>query len=175
MRKLFMLALITLAALSASSQSEEKTFPKIPSSTVKTVDGRDFNTANIQNDGKPIILSFWALWCTPCMRELTAIAEVYEDWVDETGVKLIAVSIDDARSTSRVLPTALGKNWDYEILLDANSEFRRAMNVNQIPHNFIINGNGEIVWQHTSFTEGSQHQLIDLVRRLNRGEDISGH
>jgi cytochrome c biogenesis protein CcmG, thiol:disulfide interchange protein DsbE len=175
MRKLFVLALITLAALSASSQSEEKSFPKIPSSTVKTVDGRDFNTANIQNDGKPIILSFWALWCTPCMRELTAIAEVYEDWVDETGVKLIAVSIDDARSTSRVLPTALGKNWDYEILLDANSEFRRAMNVNQIPHNFIINGNGEIVWQHTSFTEGSQHQLIDLVRRLNRGEDISGH
>jgi cytochrome c biogenesis protein CcmG, thiol:disulfide interchange protein DsbE len=175
MRKLFVLALITLAALSASSQSEEKSFPKIPSSTVKTVDGRDFNTANIQNDGKPIILSFWALWCTPCMRELTAIAEVYEDWVDETGVKLIAVSIDDARSTSRVLPTALGKNWDYEILLDANSEFRRAMNVNQIPHNFIINGEGEIVWQHTSFTEGSQHQLIDLVRRLNRGEDISGH
>lgn len=175
MRKLFMLLLVLFMASSVFAQSGEKTFPKIPSVTVKTIDGRDFNTANIQNDGKPIILSFWALWCTPCLRELTSIAEVYEDWVEETGVKLIAVSIDDARSTSRVLPTAQGRNWDYEILLDANSDFRRAMNVNQIPHNFIINGKGEIVWQHTSFSEGSQHQLIDLVRRLNRGEDISGH
>lgn len=175
MRKLFMLLLVLFLASNVFAQSGEKTFPKIPSVTVKTIDGRDFNTANIQNDGKPIILSFWALWCTPCLRELTSIAEVYEDWVEETGVKLIAVSIDDARSTSRVLPTAQGRNWEYEILLDANSDFRRAMNVNQIPHNFIINGKGEIVWQHTSFSEGSQHQLIDLVRRLNRGEDISGH
>ena len=175
MRNLILLSLTLLIMFSASAQTDGKAYPKIPSVTVKTPDGRDFNTANIQNDGKPIILSFWALWCTPCMRELTAIAEVYEDWVEETGVKLIAVSIDDARSAARVMPTVLGRNWEYEILLDANSDFRRAMNVNQIPHNFIINGKGEIVWQHTSFAEGGQHQLIDLVRRLNRGEDISGH
>lgn len=175
MRKVIMLGLGLFITYLLSAQTEGKNFPRIPSVTVKTSDGRDFNTANIENDGRPIILSFWALWCTPCMRELTAIAEVYEDWVEETGVKLIAVSIDDARSTSRVMPTVLGRNWDYEILLDANSDFRRAMNVNQIPHNFIINGKGEIVWQHTSFAEGSQHQLIELVRRLNRGEDISGH
>lgn len=175
MRNLILFSFVLLLSLSLSAQTTGKTLPRIPSVTVKTPDGRDFNTANIENDGKPIILSFWALWCTPCMRELTAIAEVYEDWVEETGVKLIAVSIDDARSTSRVMPTVLGRNWEYEILLDANSDFRRAMNVNQIPHNFIINGKGEIVWQHTSFAEGSQYQLIELVRRLNRGEDISGH
>jgi thiol-disulfide isomerase/thioredoxin len=175
MRKSLLLILVVLTAIPSFAQQSEKTYPKIPSVTVKTIDGRDFNTANIENEGKPVILSFWALWCTPCMRELTSIAEVYEDWVDETGVKLIAISIDDARSTSRVLPTVQGRNWEYEILLDANSDFRRAMNVNQIPHNFLINGNGEIVWQHTSFSEGSQHQLIELVRRLNRGEDISGH
>lgn len=170
-----MLALVLLITIIASAQSGEENLRKIPSVTVKTIDGRNFNTANIENDGKPIILSFWALWCKPCMRELTAIAEVYEDWVAETGVKLIAVSIDDTRSTSRVLPTVQGRHWEYEVLLDANGDFRRAMNVNHIPHNFIINGQGEIVWQHTSFAEGSQHMLIDLVRRLNAGEDISGH
>jgi cytochrome c biogenesis protein CcmG/thiol:disulfide interchange protein DsbE len=175
MRTSLLIILLSLIISTSFAQSGEKNYPKIPSVTVKTIDGRDFNTANIENDGKPIILSFWALWCTPCMRELTSIAEIYEDWVEETGVKLIAVSIDDARSSSRVLPTVQGRSWDYEILLDANSDFRRAMNVNQIPHNFIINGKGEIVWQHTSFSEGSQHQLIELVRRLNRGEDISGH
>ncbi len=175
MRKILLLLMISFSGIAILAQSGEKLLPKIPSTTVKTIDGRDFNTANIQNDGKPIILSFWALWCTPCMRELSAIAEVYEEWVEETGVKLIAVSIDDSRSTSKVLPTVQGKNWEYEVLLDANSDFKRAMNVNQIPHNFIINGKGEIVWQHTSFSEGSQQQLINLVRKLNAGEDISGH
>ena len=47
------------------------------------------------------------------------------------------------------------------------------MNVNQIPHTFLLNGKGEIVWQHTSFSEGSELELIELVRKLNKGEDIS--
>ncbi|NLN95403.1 MAG: TlpA family protein disulfide reductase [Bacteroidales bacterium] len=175
MRKIILLLIVLIAGYVSMAQSGEKTFHKIPSAVVKTIDGRDFNTANIENDGKPIILSFWALWCTPCMRELSAIAEDYEDWVEETGVKLIAVSIDDSRSTSKVLPTVQGKNWEYDVLLDPNGDFKRAMNVNQIPHNFIINGKGEIVWQHTSFSEGSQQQLINLVRKLNAGEDISDH
>jgi cytochrome c biogenesis protein CcmG/thiol:disulfide interchange protein DsbE len=46
------------------------------------------------------------------------------------------------------------------------------MNVGPIPHTFILNGKGEIVWQHTSFAEGSELELIDLVRKVARGEDI---
>lgn len=165
--------LVFFISLAGFSQETSKKLTRIAPAIVKTIDGKDFNTANIDNDGNPIILSFFALWCTPCMRELSAIAEVYDDWVEETGVKLIAVSIDDARSSSRVLPTVRGKNWNYEILLDPNGDFKRAMNVNLIPHNFLLNGKGEIVWQHTSFSEGSQHQLIDMVRQLKAGKEIS--
>ena len=122
-----------------------------------------------------MIVSFWALWCKPCISELTTIADVYDDWTEETGVKLIAVSIDDSRSTAKVGPTVNGKGWDYEVLLDANGDFKRAMNVNMIPHTFLINGNGEIVWQHTSFSEGSELELIEMVRKLNRGESVDTH
>ncbi len=150
-----------------------KEYPKLPSVVIKTLDGKTFNTKDIQNEGKPIILSFWATWCKPCLRELNTIAELYQDWQEETGVKLVAVSIDDARSTSRVLPWVNGSGWEYEVLLDANSDFKRSMGVNDVPHTFIINGNGEIVWQHTSFVEGSELKLIELVRKVNNGEDIS--
>lgn len=155
------------------SQGTEKKLPRLPSVSVKTTDNKTFNTSLISNEGKPVIISFWALWCKPCMKELTAISEVYEDWQQETGVKLIAVSIDDSRSSANVLPTVNGKGWSFDILLDQNGDFKRAMNVNMIPHTFIINGKGEIVWQHTSFSEGSELKLIELIRKLNKGEDIS--
>ena len=155
-----------------SAQDEGK---RLPALDLKDLDGKIINTATLQNEGNPMIISFWALWCKPCIRELSTIAEVYEEWQEETGVKLVAVSIDDARSSARVGPTVYGKGWEYEVLLDPNGDFKRAMNVNMIPHTFLVNGAGEIVWQHTSFSEGSELELIELVRKLKRGEDVSGH
>ena len=144
----------------------------LPNVDVKDVKGNPFNTSKITNDGKPIIISFWATWCKPCIKELTTITDVYPDWQKETGVKLYAVSIDDARSSSQVGPLANGKGWDYEVLLDPNSDFKRAMNVGPIPHTFVINGKGEIVWQHTSFSEGAELDLINIVRKVAKGEEI---
>ncbi len=172
MKKLLYLLVFVLTPLVMFSQEGEKKYGKLPSVEVKTLDGTTFNTSKISNDGKPVIVSFWALWCKPCIKELTTISEVYPDWVKETGVKLIAVSIDDSRSTARVQPTVEGKGWDYEILLDPNGNFKRAMNVTVIPHTFLLDGKGEIVWQHTSFAEGSELELINLVKKVAKGEPL---
>ncbi len=115
------------------------------------MDGKIVNTKELSNNGKPFIISLWATWCRPCIEELAAIADVYDDWLEETGVKLFAVSIDDAKTASRVVPFVNGRAWDYEILQDLNSDFKRALNVVDIPFLCILNGNGEIVWQHTSY------------------------
>lgn len=144
----------------------------IPAATVKTMDGRSFDTKNISNDGKPIIISFWATWCSPCKRELNTIHEDFEDWVDETGVKLVAISIDDARNMSKVKPYVMGKGWEYEVYLDPNGDFKRAMGVNNVPHTFLIDGKGNIVWQHNSYSPGDEEELYELVTKLANGESI---
>ena len=147
-------------------------FSQIPNVDIKNIDGQIFSTENIENDGKPIIISFWATWCKPCVKELAAIDDVYEDWQDETGVKLIAVSIDNARSMKRVAPYVNGKDWDYEVLLDPNSDFKRAMNVVNVPHTFLIDGKGKIVYQHTTYADGDEEELYELVKKLAAGEEI---
>ena len=162
--------ILTLAAivLSCAAFAQNATLPE--NITIKTLDGKTIQTSAIQNDGKPIIVSFWATWCKPCNRELNTIKEVYEEWQEETGVKLVAISIDDAKSASRVKPHVDGNGWDYEVYLDANQDFKRAMNVVNVPHTFIINGKGEIVWQHTSFVEGSEEELFEIVKKVANGE-----
>lgn len=133
---------------------------------LKSLDGKTVQSSVIQNDGGVVILSFWATWCKPCNRELNNIKEVYEEWQEETGVKLVAVSIDDARSANRVKPHAEGNDWPYEIYLDQNSDLKRAMGVVNVPHTFILNGKGEIVWQHTGYQDGGEEEFIEHVREL---------
>ena len=140
----------------------------IPSVQVKKLDGKTFNTSEIKNNGKPIIVSFWATWCKPCVKELNAISEHYADWQKETGVKLYAVSIDDSKSTGHVAPFVNNKGWDYEILLDANMDFKRAMNVINVPHTFLIDGNGKIVYQHTVYAEGDEKHLYEELKKVSR-------
>lgn len=65
------------------------TYAQLPAVTLKTMDGKTISTDTLSNNGKPFIIDFFATWCKPCNRELKAINEVYADWQDETGVKIL--------------------------------------------------------------------------------------
>lgn len=156
-RKLFFSAALLLGSFGA--------FAAIPSVMLKDMDGRSIDTADLSNDGKPIIIDFWATWCKPCVRELNAIKEVYPDWQEETGVKLIAVSIDEAQNAQKVKPLVSRMGWEYDVLLDPNSEFKRQMGVSDPPHVFVVDGEGNIVWNHQGYVEGSEEEIFEAVKK----------
>jgi thiol-disulfide isomerase/thioredoxin len=151
------------------SYAQEKAKPTLPSVDLKTLDGKTFNTKNIENDGKPILISLWATWCKPCIAELMAINDVYDEWQEETEVVLYAISIDDTKTSAKVAPFVNGKSWDFIVLKDINSEFKRAMNVVDVPFLCLLNGNGEIVWSHTSYAPGSEKEVFELVKKEVKG------
>ncbi len=162
MKKL-LFSILTVIALGGLSMAQSLSIPAVQ---IKTVDGKPFNTKSIKAEGHPVIIDFWATWCKPCVKELNAIADEYEDLVEETGVKIYAVSVDNARTSSRVAPFVNTNGWEYEVLLDPNSDFKRAMNVVNVPHIFIYDKNGKLVEQHTSFNEGDEEHLFELIRKL---------
>jgi len=166
MKNVFLLisASLLLIFISQPLWAQEKG-QKIPSIKVKTLNGQMFDTDSIVNDGKPIIISFWATWCKPCVTELNAIAENYAEWQEQTGVRLVAISIDDARTAGSVKPFASGKNWEYDIYLDTNGDFKRAMNVNTVPHTFLISSSREVISQHTTFAPGDEEKLFEEVKK----------
>lgn len=157
-KKLFIAASLFAAAFSASAA--------IPSVQLRDIDGKIVDTATLSNDGKPFVISFFATWCKPCNRELSNIKEVYDEWQEETGVRLVAISIDEAQNEQKVKPLVQKKGWeDYQVLLDPNSEFKRQMGVNDIPHVFVVDGEGNIVWNHQGYIDGGEEEVLEAVKK----------
>ena len=144
----------------------QSAFAQLPQVTLKTMDGKTVRVDTLSNGGKPFIIDFFATWCKPCNRELDAIAEVYDDWQQETGVKIIAVSIDQAQNINKVKPLVDSHGWEYEVLLDPNGDFKRALGIQMIPYVLIVDGQGNIVYKHNGYTEGAEEELIEKVREL---------
>lgn len=152
------IAVLLFCTIQANAQKE------IPNITVKKLNGTSISMDEITSEKGLKIISFWATWCVPCINELDAINEVYEDWIDETDVELIAIATDDARTKKRIKPLINGKGWEYKILIDENQDLQRALNITVIPHVVVIK-DGKIVWRHTGYQPGAEDQLYDVVKK----------
>ncbi len=166
----FGILFLAISTQFSAQETHTENVKHLPSVKLKDMEGNDINTAELGVKG-PIIFSFWATWCAPCKRELNTIHEVYQDWVEETGVTLVAVSIDDEKTKNSVPVYVNGKAWDYMVLMDSNADFKRAMGVNNVPHTFLVDTEGNIVYSHNSYSPGDEdllHQeLLKLVKKSN--------
>ncbi len=146
---------------------------KVPAVIIKTLNGSSFNTENISNDGKPILICFWATWCSSSLSKLDTYQEVYGDWKKETGVKIITVSIDDSRTFMNVKTTISLHDWEFEHFTDLNQDLKRALNANACPYELLIDNKGIIVWQNSGYIAGEEEQVYEFIKKLAKGEKLS--
>ena len=161
-----MLLVFTQQAYAQTHNSSSLDVKKVPAVRLKDINGKEFRTDSLGFNG-PVVISFWATWCAPCKKELMAVHDVYEDWQAETGVNLVAVSIDDEKTKRDVITYVNGKAWDYTVLLDPNGDFKRSMGVNNVPHTFLIDKNGNIVYTHNNYAPGDEEKLFEEIKQLS--------
>lgn len=157
--KRLLLCLSILISFAAGAQ--------VPSVTVEDVKGEAFNTKTLLKEGKPMIISFWSTSCKPCIRELDAIYDALPDWLEEADFRVVAVSTDDSRLLAKAKSFAEGRGWgeEYTLLFDKNQDFMRAMNVSVVPHVFVVDAKGKVIYSHTSYVPGNELELFEAIKK----------
>ncbi len=140
----------------------------LPSSQLTKLDGTSIDATELGKTGKWTVVSFWATWCSPSKKELDAISEIYEDWQNEFGVEVIAVSVDDARSAAKIPATLQEKGWPFQVLLDSKQEFQKAMGIATVPHSFLISPEGRVVWEHSGYQSGDELELEEELKKRSQ-------
>ncbi|NBC06173.1 MAG: redoxin domain-containing protein [Bacteroidetes bacterium] len=154
-----MLSLMSIATFAQDGKT-------LPSVEVRTLDGQTIDIQQYAQDGKITVLSFWATWCSPCKKELDAIADLYEYWQEDYDVEIVAITIDTQRALAKVKPMVVAKGWSYTILSDANQQLQNALNFQTIPQTFVVDQNGQIVYSHSGYVPGDEYELEDKLKKL---------
>lgn len=163
MHTLFAILITFLLGMPTVETEAVKTLPDV---YVKKLNGQSVNIQTYGQNDKITVMSFWATWCTPCKRELDAIMELYPEWQDEFNVEVVAITIDNARALAKVGPLVSQKGWPFEVLSDVNQELQQALNFQAVPQTFVVDTNGEIVYEHTGYKPGDEYDLEDLLKEL---------
>lgn len=163
MKKIRLLSLICLLALIGSplpAQNPEKV-------KMTTLSG-EVTTPSQWADGKtPYIVSFWFVTCKYCIEEMDAITEVFEDRYSEAPFRFYAVNTDDTRSLAKAKAMARGRGWDnFRFVFDTNKEYTRAMNVVTMPHVFLYDKDGTLVYSHVGYSPGDEEELFRKIKSL---------
>jgi len=140
---------------------------RLPNVTIANLQGKPVNIQEYVTKGQITVLSFWATWCSPCKRELDAISELYPKWKSDYNTRLIAITIDNARALTQVKPIIEEKGWEYDVLVDSKQELQQALNFQAIPQTFVIDPEGNIVFQHEGYTPGDEYELEKFLQKLS--------
>ena len=161
LKRCFLLFVFTLISVSfVASHNIGKT---LPSKELKKLNG---DAVNLNLILKPAIISFWSTTCIPCIKELNAINKKYDSWKKEFGIEVYAVSTDDARFASRVPVIVNKKEWKFPVYTDHEKQLFKALNIVNNPYTIIVDKDGKIVYEHTSYKEGDEQDFVNAIKKM---------
>ncbi|MES2622522.1 MAG: TlpA disulfide reductase family protein [Bacteroidota bacterium] len=174
MKKIFFALVLLTSIFLTNAQDEKHGIEKVlgektlPSVMLSDMNGKQVNIADYGKSGKITVVSFWATWCVPCKKELTNMADLYEEWKKKYNMQIVAVSIDDSRNSTKVKPIVEGQRWEYDVLLDVNQDLKRQLNIQSVPFTLLVNAAGKIVYSHSGYVDGDEYVLEEELQKLSK-------
>jgi len=165
MKLLLLITFLFFISFQIIAQNEEDiTGRKAPNFKLINLDGKYVELNNETGNG-PVLLSFWATWCKPCLEEMVEFNKIYEQYKDK-GFSLLAISTDTEKSVAKVKPYIKSKGYNFPVLLDTNSEAARKFYAQQMPYTVLLDKNGNIVYTHLGYMKGDEQKVEKLVTDL---------
>ena len=147
-----------------AQEDKDKAGRIAPNFILENLDG-DFVELKEELGEGPLLLSFWATWCKPCLEELIEFQKIYDDY-KEKGFKMLAISTDSERTVAKVKPFVKSKNYNFPVLFDTNSDVARIYYAYAIPHSILMDKDGKIVYSHMGYMRGDEIVMRNKVKEL---------
>lgn len=159
--KILFFVLLTISVTTAQEESETT---KAPNFMLEDLNGEYVELNELLGEG-PILISFWATWCKPCVEELAQYKKIYNEFKDD-GLIMLGISTDNEKSVAKVKPYIKSKGYDFTILLDTNSEVARKFYARAVPYTVVLDKEGNIVYQHLGYKKGDEIKVKNLIKSL---------
>ena len=117
----------------------------LPDIEFTNLDGHSVHIGEILKSGGPLLMVFWKSNDNECCEQLMMINEMYEDHLMAEGIKVIGICLDCAGQTQHVKPFIHGHDISFEVYIDKNGDFRRAMNVPDVPYTVLFDSKMNVI------------------------------
>jgi peroxiredoxin len=155
--------LLFIASSIVAQENSNELKGKAPNFELEDLDGDIYELNDFLGDG-PVLISFWATWCKPCIQELKEYNKIYNEFKDD-GFKVIAISTDSERSIAKVKPFISSMGYKFNVLLDTNSEIARMYYARTMPYSVVLNKDGEIIYSHIGYRHGDEQKVKEIVQK----------
>ncbi len=151
----FIILLFSLSLVFAQSTR------KAPNFVLEDINGKNVELKSLIGKG-PILISFWATWCKPCIEKMVELQKIYHEYSSK-GFIMLAISTDNEKSVGKVKPLVKSKNWNFQVLLDKDGEVQKKYYVQAVPYSVLLDKKGNIIYTHEGYMKGDELQIKKIL------------
>ena len=157
-KKLFFIPFLFISFLISQNVSSNLKLTKL--------NGRTVTLSEYLKKG-PVLINFWATWCSPCKKEMVYLDKFERKYKDE-GLSTLSISVDSQKSLSHVRSYIRANDYIYDVFLDPNRQVFKKLNGNLMPTNVLIDTEGKVLWRHYGYIPGDEENMdLQLRSALN--------
>jgi cytochrome c biogenesis protein CcmG, thiol:disulfide interchange protein DsbE len=140
--------------------SAQNNFPDV---SIRNLNGEIISSTEIFTNNQATVLIFWKSYDTKCCENLDNMQSAWLSQLKENGVKLVGICVDGKGSWSHINPVVSGKAWDFDIYIDNNGDFKRALSVTDAPYTILFDTNQYVLCRHEGYCNGNEYLVCKKI------------